>query len=354
MGTFEPTSTFAFRTMRRTDDDLRMLQDLFVASGSPKQLDKLRWQYWKPDAPLLVDCLANDTQFGAVYAISPVRFRCGDNVVWGSQSLDTLTGAAHRGKGLFVKLASSVYQRAGTENVELVYGFPNQHSAHGFFTKLGWTNLDPVPFLIRPLRSAYWTERLSKKYLRGVSLPNVAIPLLPQRTSLPITNVITFDERFTELWHRSCNANTVGIERDATYLRWRLSKPDENYQTLAIFERDTLLAFVTFTVKAKHGGSIGYVMELLHDRTRPDAGAQVLHAAMREMKSQNADAVLAWNLAHSPQRPAYHRVGFFPLPEKLRPIELHFGVRAIGSSMAATSIGNRRSWYLSYLDSDTV
>ncbi len=41
------------------------------------------------------------------------------------------------------------------------------------------------------------------------------------------------------------------------------------------------------------------------------------------------------------------------LPERLRPIELHFGARALDASLEAVVYDAAR-WYLSYADSDTV
>ncbi|MBM4780049.1 MAG: hypothetical protein GQE15_20280 [Archangiaceae bacterium] len=63
--------------------------------------------------------------------------------------------------------------------------------------------------------------------------------------------------------------------------------------------------------------------------------------------------MIAWCLEHSPNHRAYRSNGFFPLPERLRPIELHVGVRSLAAP-AEANLGNRRNWYLSYLDSDTV
>jgi hypothetical protein len=346
--------------MQRTQAELDMVLALFEAAGSPKSMENLRWQYWKPEMPLLVDCYASKAEIGALYALSPVRFRVGSAVVLGAQSIDTMTAANHRGQGLFVSMAKALYPRASSEQVKLSYGFPNLNSAHGFFNHLDWTNMGPLPLLMRPLHTKYWTDRFSAKYLRrfgGLTLPDVTIPLLPQRHIWPVHTVTHFDERFTQLWHDTCSDTTVGVERDAGYLRWRLSKPNQPYQTLAIFDRDTLFGYVTFVVNTKRGGRLGYVMELQHSLGRGDAGAQLLHAAMRSMQSQKADAVLAWVLPHSPQRKVYRRAGFAALPVRMHPAELHFGARVLHHDTSVSpfaGVTQRCNWYLSYLDSDSI
>jgi hypothetical protein len=71
------------------------------------------------------------------------------------------------------------------------------------------------------------------------------------------------------------------------------------------------------------------------------------------MAADGADAVLAWAFGHSQNAKAYSKVGFVPLPERLRPIELHIGVRPLNESLTEV-LSDRRNWYISYCDSDTV
>jgi hypothetical protein len=96
-------------------------------------------------------------------------------------------------------------------------------------------------------------------------------------------------------------------------------------------------------------------MELLHDPSVAGmrAASHLLGLAVRAMADDGADSVLAWALPHSPCFPVYALHGFFPLPERFRPIELHFGVRAFDTA-AASLVTDRKQWYLSYLDADTT
>jgi hypothetical protein len=62
---------------------------------------------------------------------------------------------------------------------------------------------------------------------------------------------------------------------------------------------------------------------------------------------------LAWCPKNALNRAAYRRAGFLPLPDMLRPAEIHFGARALLPD-AASVVPDGSKWYLSYLDSDTV
>jgi len=78
----------------------------------------------------------------------------------------------------------------------------------------------------------------------------------------------------------------------------------------------------------------------------------LLREALAEMANAGADVALAWCLPHSAPYSTYMRSGFLPFPERMRPIELHFGARSFTTDAEACQ--HRESWYLSYLDSDTV
>jgi len=319
-------------------------------------------------------CLPTETllrpaeALAAIYATLPVRIRIAGNVSLAVQSVDTITDGGFRGRGLFVKLAKATYARAAAAGATLVYGFPNGHSAHGFFERLAWTPLDPVPFLIRPLRTRYLVERLPlgayARFLPDLPLFVSLDPVVgrlgrlarlgrPGRPSR-IERVTRFDERATDLWQAVAGDTLVGVERDARYLNWRLvDKPLEDYDNVAALDGDRMAAFVSHCVKDKHGGRIGYLMEALVRPGGRPALRTLISRALGDMTRRGADVALAWCLPHAPSYGALLQAGFVPFPVRYRPIELHAGVRAFDAGLAGT-VAARARWYLSYLDSDTV
>ena len=406
-GVPDPAATpaeLAMRPMRREPDELARFARCFAGNGSPKRPELLAWQYLdNPTGELFVDfALAPGPTPGpgddlaAIYATLPVRVRIGGVVALAIQSVDTITDAGFRGRGLFLRLANETYARAAAAGARLVYGFPNGQSAHGFFERLGWTSLDPVPFLIRPLRSRYLAERLKlgayahrvpdlplfvsvepavaaaigsvAATLRGAARRGVhrlsprLVPALrplvrhligPGRPDR-IERVTRFDERATALWHAVAGDALIGVERDARYLNWRLvDKPFEHYDNVAAVDGDRMTALVSHCVKDKHGGRIGYLMEALVRPGSHGALRSLVSRALGDMTRRGADVALAWCLPHTPGYATLLSSGFVPFPERFRPIELHAGVRAFDAGLASV-VADRSRWYLSYLDSDTV
>jgi len=339
------------RAMAAREDELRSFQECFAANGASKLMDVLVWQYLdNPGGDPLVDFSVNRNgereEVAGIYAVFPVTMRAGGRTVPAAQSIDTITMPAYRGRGIFTTLAASVYARAKELGVGFVYGFPNGNSAHGFFAKLDWQTLDPVPFLVRPMRTRYVLARVPRLGRALRALPDVRLPLprAPRlRPGEELSSLTEFGAEFDDLWARVEGQFPVAVRRDAAYLTWRFAKPREDYRTAVVRAEGRLLGFVTWCVKDKHGGRIGYLMELLVDPAHPHL----------------ADALLrpggwrGWANGRS-TRPARRRAaGFVPLPERLRPIELHLGVLVLDEALGP-QLRRRESWYLSYCDSDTV
>ncbi len=350
------------RPMRATEEDVRLLRDCFNANGSRKEMEALRWQYLRrPDPAIythfaeLVDGQGDAPSLAGVHSLLGNHLRVGGQVRPCAQALDVLTDARLRGRGVFATLGTAARVAAEREGVAVLFGFPNHQSAPGFWDKLGWSRLGTLPFLVRPLRTNYFLSRLPRVGRTLARLPDLALPR--PRAVRPDGRVETPAEWGAELdgvWERFAGGIGVAVQRDAAFLRWRFGdKPGERYEARVLRRDGRAEGIVVWAVREKHGGRIGYLMELLHDPARPEDGRALLSVAVRAMAAGGADAVLAWSLSHAPNHAVYRRAGFLPMPERLRPIQLNFGVRALDPALASL-VGDVRSWYLSYADSDTV
>ncbi|MEO7998051.1 MAG: GNAT family N-acetyltransferase [Gemmatimonadaceae bacterium] len=344
-----------FRPMEATEHDLQLFHRCFETNGSPRSLDMLRWQYFAPPAgKLLVDLAVtagSDPRLAAIYAVFPIWMRAGNNRVLGVQSLNTLTDEAFRGKGLFLKMAASLYARAEAEHVGMVYGFPNGNSAHGFFKRLSWETLDPMPILIRPLRSGYVLRKLhagALSKLFDIPLGLARSPKLPSGYSLRTVAQPTAE--FDTLWERFSTSFHFAVERSAEYLTWRLQRPGESYEIVGLYKNETLIGYsVIGSVRTAENELVGKLMELVFDPSDDIAAKALVAESLHRLKNRECTVVWSWNFEHSPGHAAYRDSGFIPVPEKLQPSEGHVGVRAFG---ALQGVADRAQWYISMFDSD--
>lgn len=306
-------------------------QELEVARG------KLEWKFRNmPAGTGLVAVARSGGRILGLNGFMAGPFKLGGGQVRGYQSMDTIVSPEARGQGVFGKLINSFYQNT---DGALLYGFPNLNSSPAFFGKLGWSAFGAVPMLIRPLRAGYFLKRLAQ------ALPDFQLPIFSRRLS-QAEQIGRFDESATEIWRRFSAGIGCAIQREADYLNWRFADhPTERYTILRAPDG----AFTVSNVAAKHGASIGYLMEAIGGN---DSLPRLIAESLHRMRSAGADLAFAWCLPWSPNYRAYRKAGFYPLPARLRPIVINFGARALTAPDPA--ITSARSWYISYLDSDTA
>ena len=115
---------------------------------------------------------------------------------------------------------------------------------------------------------------------------------------------------------------------------------------------DELEAFVALKLADKHGSHLAYVMEALSTPERTADLVELLKSELGRAAELGAEAALAWCPVGAPNYRAYRKAGFFPVPARIRPIEINFGARALTSASAAAAAPDA-GWYISFLDSDT-
>ncbi len=153
---------------------------------------------------------------------------------FGRLTVDELVAKMAEAKAGTLKLA--VFDNNGrADGVALVYGFPNGNSAPGFFSKLGWRSLDPVPFLIKPLRSRYFLARVPKLGRALARLPDVELrnPFTgrPGAGGLAVEPIRRFDAATDAVWRDYVASCGIAVVRDSTYLNWRFfDRPGEGYE----------------------------------------------------------------------------------------------------------------------------
>lgn len=93
-------------------------------------------------------CVAIDNgHIVANYTVSPTRIIRKGILLKAALSLNTMTHPHYMGKGLFVTLASRLYDYLAMDDFSIVLGFPNYISNRTFVSKLGWRDIYEIPTL---------------------------------------------------------------------------------------------------------------------------------------------------------------------------------------------------------------
>lgn len=262
-------------------------------------------------------------------------------------AIDTIVHPDARGKGVFVNLGQVTCEAARLQGAKIVYGFPNAAAAKGWFKHNGWVNHGRAPFMIAPLRTGIFEQRLLQRRLFDFPLPR-------RRSRLAAVEAVEhFDDSYDELWRSFSHSIGCAVDRNSAYLNWRFNAyPGSPYSTIAVKENGKAIAFVTTRTAMKHGGHLGYVMEAMSLRGREAELVELLRWVRQDMAGRGIDAMMAKCFPHSPNYQAYRSAGFWPIPDSIVPIEIHFGSLSLASEGEISS--RRENWYLSYLDSDSA
>lgn len=321
---------------------------LFPQAQDVKNIDQLRWRFGGSPHGAGYFAVAEDADtIVGMIALIPTRITVRDEQsIVAYQAVDAIVDPAYRGKGLFVGMGRAAHERTDLHGGRLIWGFPNENAAPGWFGKLGWRNFGKVPFMFRPLRTGYFLRKIAGP-LGGFDLP------LAFGRATDLAPVRRFDSNIDRLADVFAERQGCGQHRDAQWLNWRLiDRPENDYRCFG-HGGERLNAMVATRLADKHGGRILYIMEAMSAPEADDALSAMIAAGVRIAARERADVALAWCPPNSHNRKIYRKAGFFPLPERLRPITMHFGSKALEGSVPP-AVGEADAWYLSYLDSDTV
>jgi hypothetical protein len=337
-------------SLRAFDDSIHQAYDTLFPGDPDKNADVLDWRFRRnPHGQPKFAIAQRSEDIVGLIALVPTRLRCGTRELLGYQAIDTAVHPSCRGRGLFVQMGK-LAQDPEALGGDVLWGFPNANAAPGWYGRMGWTNFGQVPLLMRPLRSSFLFSLVHPK------LRKVDFPLVRDRE---ISAEVYDDEArlssdFDQLWQRVAPQFGIAVDRNGEWMRWRLmDKPGTSYRCVGLKSgAGELQAFAALKIADKHGGRLCYVMEAMGSPECQRELAQLLRAELSFAAQSGAEVALAWCPKSAPNYRAYRRVGFLPVPHRLRPIEINFGARALREESAAAAQPGV-PWYASFLDSDT-
>ncbi len=138
-----------YKFVRLDDDNLKDL--LFLYKHAFNEVTDLSFLQKKYDTTFtgikhvgFIAYHSSTNEPAAYYGVFPLKLEIGGKILIAAQSGDTMTHPTHRGKGLFIKLATETYALAKNLGIEFIFGFPNSNSYPGFINKLNWKHYSNI------------------------------------------------------------------------------------------------------------------------------------------------------------------------------------------------------------------
>lgn len=273
-----------------TNEFKRSILDLFAKSFG-KELPENVWNWRYEKNPFsekkLIELMLDGDVVAGHYALWPVELEVEEEIISSAMSMTTMTHPDYGGRGIFTKLADSVYQSAFNEShIKLVWGFPNANSHYGFIKRLKWKDIGTIPML---------------------SIDNEGMERYPS---------IDFKEKklFNDVDAAKLKSNSDGmirLRKSAEYLNWRyFDNPMFQYQVLTTSESN----FVVIKFFKSFLDSSQYEIDIVEWCVEPDLDSIVsLLSAIKTYavgKDMKVSRVNTWMNIFDKRHILLEKVGF--------------------------------------------
>jgi hypothetical protein len=336
--------------------------------GRTRSAPHWRWEYTQnPVGPRTIELVWDGATLAGQYAVSPRRVWCGGREVLAALSLDTMTHPDYARQGIFTASADACYEAMAERGFAFVYGFPKASSVGAFERRLSWSLVMKMPVHVKPIdvgrfvaekvdrpRLAPWLSLGSRMLSRAPGIVANTRRRWQSRVPVEVTACSAIEEWADDLWARCRAHHHVWVVRDRAYLDWRYdARPESDYVFLRAEAGGTIVGLAVLAVATREQGRICFVMELLADPTLSAALPTLLAAIEAQARAQSCAFVSAIVPPGSRYRGAFLAHAYLPLPERLFPQELHFGVRRTSDEVIPELL-DARAWHLTWGDTNAL
>jgi hypothetical protein len=308
-------SEIQYRPYREGDETA--ILELFPVCFGGRTLPMEFWQWRFRDNPtgkIAIELAWKNDALIAQCAVSPHVITISGEDHFGGLTMEIMTHPNHRGKGLFVKLASRLHRRLEQDKFSLLWAFPNKYSHRIFIADLNWHDVWMIPMM--ELKTANFSSS--------------------KTTFSRIRELHDFDNRFNDLFDTIHHKREIVIKRDLKYLRWRFNNPLQKYRIVGLFSADELLGYVVLSYY------IGTQLQVVDFLSVPDRSVyrELMGFVLGIAEEENMSSVKLWVSPDNPLHLELERMGF----DNAAPLT-YFVARSLGPSLP-------RDWYFTMSDSD--
>jgi GNAT superfamily N-acetyltransferase len=287
-----------------------------VLGNAAAEGNRLRWDWQHrrnpncpPEGPQIWIAREGPTIIGQ-YATMPVRLVVNGQEMDASWGMDVMVAPERQRQGL-----GEVLFRTWDQHVGASLGLGQSDSSYRLFQELRWTNVGPVPCLVKPLtrralRRASWPMPVNR-LVSAVTLPFVRIIARVRPLAAEVTAIRKFDDEFTWLWDRLASKFAFIVRRDAPYLNWKFIEPPHvRYSVAALRRGGELHGYAVYRHVWEPRGRVTLLVDFLVDPENEPGMLTLLRWVDREAREANSDKIRVFSL-HEGFRRIMKRSGYF-------------------------------------------
>lgn len=342
------------------EGDEKFLPDLYeIAMGRQIHLRSWKWQFKaNPAGHGYIWFADHEGILAGQYAIIPIKMYIQGKLICATQSLDTMTHPGYRKQGIFITLARAAYEDAQSGGIELIYGFPNDNSWHGFMKHLDFFVLENLNAMTRPLNIAEVLRLKIKNRIISNAIGTLVqfifkrlySAYLKSDRDVRIEKASRFPEEVNKLFRHLAPKFKNLIVRDCNYLDWRyVRKPRHSYYIYLGYRGNTLQGYCVCGSTERKNIKVGLIMDLFAAPDDEVLVASLIRYALKNMAMENMMLASCVLTSRSPFLKTLKRLGFiFSLKS------FPYILRINSSKLEPGTIQKIEDWHITFGDADFV
>lgn len=267
-----------------------------------------------------------------------------------AQSCDTAVVPEARGKGVFVNMIDKAVEILKDQKVDLMVGFPNNNSYHGFM-KLGWKhigNYKTLIFLSHPIDII--ASKIGHHNKKAGSVKISVSPMIARLGIMEkdIYSQCPFNEEDLMLIN---NDGQIKIARTYEYFLWKIDGNNPDFKYLTLRKNGILKAYIVFRVNDK--GRV-FITDWYVDRENPEIFKGCLFELFSSVKNIGNTIVIPMISQGSEEFKLLKEFGFVDGNKKLYGYPLTKMITYPLTEIGEIYSGQFDRWFISAIDVDIV
>jgi len=313
------------------------------------------------------------------YAMFPMRMRFGRRLVNGGKAEGSVVHEDYRGNvapkfcpsrkefRIFGELIDRLWTEAAAAENALVWGFPNAPALKPQ-VRAGYSHLEvDIIDLVRPrdIRSTvklYYSSAAISRPLKNILMASAraycrTMVILRRQRTAPVDVALRrigtddLDDRLKRLFDRYALENdSITIERDLEYIRWRFVENPVVPHRVYVAERDgEFAAMIALSISRKDSVIHANIVDVVGLRGLERELAALLDFALRDIEVEGTACVRTW-LSDCEQSSGFVRIlkraGFFGLPRGLRRPHVDLIYKLLDEKLDKAVASDPVRWYI--------
>lgn len=305
----------------KSGDEIEIIKLFKEVFNKEMTLSYWKWRYGKSKEKYISLMWDNEKLVGH-YALFPIEVYIGNELIKTGFSMTTMTSEHYKNLGIFKTLANKLYSYS---KLNLIWGFPNNNSLHGFTKYLNWNHIFDIDMLVIDLKNINCGIKVSENILSVNKCTSDVNELLKK--------VVLY-----------CNY-TIITNRSYEYLNWRyVYNPIHKYYILEYRENNILKGYCIYKMYLLSDNMYGDIVDILC--INRIIFKQLIKAAIRNIKINGGEYANIWMIKDEFVSILID-IGF-----RYGNNITHFGICVNPDKVFSDYALNIKNWYLTMGDSD--